>query len=547
VTLTLALAQVNPTSATSPATPPSCAATRDQAALGADLVVFPELVLVGYPPEDLVLRPAVVEAAATSSASWSARARPEAPGCSSPSRGARRADASTTRPRSWPTAVELPLQARAAELRRVRREAPLHAGPAARSGPLPRRRLGSPSARTSGSRRSACTWPMRGGVLLGSQRLAVRGGQVRAAPRSRPRPRAESGLPVAYVNQVGGQDELVFDGGSFVMKADGALAATLPFWREALAVTRWTREDGRLRCDTTATWTDEPRLASIYHAMMLGLRDYVEKNRFPGVLIGLSGGIDSALTAAVAVDALGPRACAASACPPASRARPAWTTPLETAACSASGSTRCRSRRASAPSSDGGTALRRTAARHHRGEPPGARAGRAADGALQQVRRAARDDRQQVGDVGGLLDALRRHVRRLLGAQGHLQDRGLRARAVAQRSPPRGEPWGRPGARSRVVHHEGAHGRAAAEPDRPGLAAPLRRARRHPDGARRGRAGRARDRGARLPARHGAARAAHALHGRVQAAAGAAGRQDHPPQLRPRPALPDDQRVPRDE
>jgi NAD+ synthase len=111
-----------------------------------------------------------------------------------------------------------------------------------------------------------------------------------------------------YVNQVGGQDELVFDGGSFVMNRDGSLAHVLPFWRESLTMTRWERIEGKLRCAGCADWKDEGRLASMYNAMVLGLRDYARKNRFPGVVLGLSGGIDSALTVAVAVDALGPDA-----------------------------------------------------------------------------------------------------------------------------------------------------------------------------------------------------------------------------------------------
>jgi NAD+ synthase len=116
---------------------------------------------------------------------------------------------------------------------------------------------------------------------------------------------SEAGAPLAYVNQVGGQDELVFDGGSFVMNADGTLACVMPFWREALVLTRWTLDGKSLRCEAEAQWSRQPRLDAVYNAMMLGLRDYVRKNRFPGVVLGMSGGIDSALTAAVAVDALG--------------------------------------------------------------------------------------------------------------------------------------------------------------------------------------------------------------------------------------------------
>jgi NAD+ synthase len=114
----------------------------------------------------------------------------------------------------------------------------------------------------------------------------------------------ESGLPLVYVNQVGGQDELVFDGASFALDAQRRLVVQLPAWREAVVTTAWTRGPNGW---TTSGPLDTPagRLENIYQAMVLGLRDYVGKNRFPGVLIGLSGGIDSALSAAVAVDALG--------------------------------------------------------------------------------------------------------------------------------------------------------------------------------------------------------------------------------------------------
>jgi NAD+ synthase len=116
---------------------------------------------------------------------------------------------------------------------------------------------------------------------------------------------AESRLPLAYINQVGGQDELVFDGGSFVMNTDGTLAHLLPFWNEAIVVTTWEKDERGYRCVGEADWSEPPRLDTIYRAMMLGLRDYVRKNGFTGIVLGLSGGIDSALTAAVAVDALG--------------------------------------------------------------------------------------------------------------------------------------------------------------------------------------------------------------------------------------------------
>jgi NAD+ synthase len=116
----------------------------------------------------------------------------------------------------------------------------------------------------------------------------------------------ESGLPLAYVNQVGGQDELVFDGASFVLNSDHSLACQLPAWEEHLAVTEWTRTADGWRCAGAPIHKLTEGDAAAYHACVLGLRDYVEKNRFPGVVLGLSGGVDSALVAAMAVDALGP-------------------------------------------------------------------------------------------------------------------------------------------------------------------------------------------------------------------------------------------------
>jgi NAD+ synthase len=115
----------------------------------------------------------------------------------------------------------------------------------------------------------------------------------------------EAGLPLIYVNQVGGQDELVFDGSSFALDADASLRAQAPSWAETLLATTWRRENGTWRCDLGGRAPPADGLSGIYAAMVLGLRDYVRKNGFPGVLIGLSGGIDSALTAAVAADALG--------------------------------------------------------------------------------------------------------------------------------------------------------------------------------------------------------------------------------------------------
>jgi len=116
----------------------------------------------------------------------------------------------------------------------------------------------------------------------------------------------EAKLPLVYLNQIGGQDELVFDGASLVCNADRSIAWALPSFDECLVVTEWTRHPKGWVCTPGERAPEEERSAQVYRAMVLGLRDYVNKNRFPGVVLGLSGGIDSALSAAVAVDALGP-------------------------------------------------------------------------------------------------------------------------------------------------------------------------------------------------------------------------------------------------
>ena len=115
----------------------------------------------------------------------------------------------------------------------------------------------------------------------------------------------ETGLPFVFCAQICGQDELVFEGASFVLNPDRSLAVQMPHFAEAVTVTEWTREGEALVCTPQPLAPEPGRLESIYHAMVLGLRDYVRKNGFPGVILGLSGGIDSAISAAVAVDALG--------------------------------------------------------------------------------------------------------------------------------------------------------------------------------------------------------------------------------------------------
>ena len=114
----------------------------------------------------------------------------------------------------------------------------------------------------------------------------------------------ETQLPFVYVNQYGGQDELVFDGRSFVMNKEGAIMLEMAAWETAFKTITFPLAPDSQRFAQDCS-VEEDRLSDMYHAAMVGLRDYVEKNKFPGVLLGLSGGVDSAICAAIAADALG--------------------------------------------------------------------------------------------------------------------------------------------------------------------------------------------------------------------------------------------------
>lgn len=115
----------------------------------------------------------------------------------------------------------------------------------------------------------------------------------------------EAGLPIVYVNQIGGQDELVFDGCSFALSDTGEKVVRAPAWQQGLFAITIQRNANDTLSLSGELADKEPELAMIYQALVCGLRDYVEKNHFPSVVIGLSGGIDSAMVLALAVDALG--------------------------------------------------------------------------------------------------------------------------------------------------------------------------------------------------------------------------------------------------
>ena len=115
----------------------------------------------------------------------------------------------------------------------------------------------------------------------------------------------ETGLPLIYVNQTGGQDELVFDGASFGLNGDRTLAFQMPQFENGVAVTRWERGEGGWRCAEGPQAVLPGPDTQKWQACVVGLRDYVDKNGFKGIVLGLSGGVDSAICAAIAVDALG--------------------------------------------------------------------------------------------------------------------------------------------------------------------------------------------------------------------------------------------------
>jgi NAD+ synthase len=307
-TLTLALAQLNPTvGALAHNAEKILAARAEGARLGAELVVTPELSLAGYPPEDLVRKPAFIEAC---------RERLEALAAATAAPGPALIVGAPWREEERLYNAAFLLEGGRIAARRFKHELPNYGvfdekrvfdpGPA--PGPIVFKgfRLGLPICEDWWLPAVPETLAETGAEILLSinaspfeaakqdQRLALAASRV-----------VETGLPFIFCAQVGGQDELVFEGASFALNADRTLALQMPWFEEAITLCRLERREGGLVCLPGPLTPEPPVLEQIYGAMMLGLRDYVEKNRFPGVLIGLSGGIDSALSAAVAVDALG--------------------------------------------------------------------------------------------------------------------------------------------------------------------------------------------------------------------------------------------------
>ncbi|MGA6978447.1 MAG: NAD+ synthase [Pseudolabrys sp.] len=305
--LAIAIAQLNSTVGDIAGNAEKARRARADAA-HADLVVFPELFIAGYPPEDLVLKPAFQA-------------------------GCRSAIETLARETASPGPALLVGTPWLDNGRLYNAVALLDGGDVSAL----RYKVDLPNYGVFDEKRVLASGPMPGpvnfrGVRLGIpicediwgaevvECLAETGAEMLVVPNGSPYWRqkgdvrlniavariSEQGLPTIYVNQVGGQDELVFDGVSFGLHADCSLAFQLAAFQESIVTTNWVRRNSTWRCENGPVIDSVEADRADYAACVLGLRDYVNKNGFPGVVLGLSGGIDSAICAAIAVDALGP-------------------------------------------------------------------------------------------------------------------------------------------------------------------------------------------------------------------------------------------------
>jgi len=308
--LKLTIAQLNPVVGDVAGNAEKARRARAEAAKqGADLVVFSELFIAGYPPEDLVLKPAFQAACRSAVEQLARETKDGGP--------AMLIGTPWLQDGKLHNAVAL-LDAGKITGLRFKVDLPNYGvfdekrvfGPGPMPGPIDFHgiRLGVP----------ICEDVWEADVV---ECLHETGAEILIVPNGSPYHHGkqlkrvniavsrvvESGLPFVYVNQVGGQDELVFDGASFALHADKTLAFQMSSFKEEIALTEWKREGGTWKCISGPNAPVSEGDEADYTACVMGLRDYVDKNGFPGVVLGLSGGIDSALCAAIAADALGPK------------------------------------------------------------------------------------------------------------------------------------------------------------------------------------------------------------------------------------------------
>lgn len=271
---------------------------------GADLLVFPELALSGYPPEDLLLRPSFLAACDEALTALAASCGDMAMLVGHPHSAGEVYNAASL-------------------LRAGQIEVTAHKQALPNYGVFDDLRYFRPGHESVVSTVAGVqvgwlicedVWqgePAAQAAAAGAQLLVV----INASPWDDAKPAAreavltararETGCAIVYLNMVGGQDEVVYDGASLLVNADGTIAARAPAFVDALLLASFDPATGTLHADGWPVVANASIEATLYAALVRGLGDYIRKNGFPGVLLGLSGGIDSALTLALAVDALG--------------------------------------------------------------------------------------------------------------------------------------------------------------------------------------------------------------------------------------------------
>ncbi len=275
---------------------------------GADLLLLTELFISGYPPEDLVLKPSFLKACLAAVEQLAADTASGGPGIivGFPRQGEKGRHNSVAvidggRILALRDKIDLPNYGEFDE-KRVFSEGEM-------PGPVNFRgvRLGVPICEEIWNDLGICETLAESGaeILLVPNGSPYYRGKVDVRHQVVLRQVIETGLPIIFANQLGGQDELVFDGASFGFNNDKTLAFQMSQFEPGMTVTTWRRGDDGWRCDPGLMSQLPDQEEADYRACMLGFRDYVNKNGFKSVVLGLSGGIDSAICAALAVDALG--------------------------------------------------------------------------------------------------------------------------------------------------------------------------------------------------------------------------------------------------